>query len=404
MKKTISLVLALLLFITASFALTSCGGDSISAENWQAAFGGRNFVFDTFTGDAVSIIMYEGGYCYSELTNVGTEDEPSYDYDTEELYSKTEDGTTTYYKTVYRTDDTVVEITEADFEFSREDFAPILDFVRDNQSLFKSSRFPSTFYYEGELPGEVKAWIDSWVETPADFYSIVVDGDYQNGEVDRLLVYSDSTIAEREEEAINNGHSEIEADIIFGGFGDQFCYPLYCESLESLDNFSVIGGEGENYMELYFDGDNFRLYTPTVAEGEYSEAIFAVVDGAYKYFKRVEGGEWEVETLGRDAYMSRLSEFRKLFGGEPLFDSNNPFTTEIDDNKFVADEWAQVYSGKSGFFDLYYTKIEISFDNNYYVVGAAWNIKMQQVNLGDAVVDAGRYVMTVGGVEVTAPN
>lgn len=404
MKKTLSLVLALLLFISASFALTSCGDDSISAENWQAAFGGSNFVFNTYSDDAVSIMMYEGGYWYSERTNIGTEDEPNYSYETEELYSKTEDGTTTYYKTVYRTDDTAVEITEADFEFSREDFAPILDFLRDNQSLFKKARFPDTFCYEGELPAEVKAWIDSLVETPAGFYSIVVEGDYRDGKVERLLVYSDSTIADREEEAINNGHSNINPVITFGGFGDQFCYPLYRESLKSLDNFSVIGGDGANYMELYFDGDNFRMYTPTVAEGEYSEAIFAVVDGAYKYFKRVEGGEWEVETLGRDAYMSRIAEFRKLFGGEPLFSPNNPYTTKIDNNKFVADEWAQINSGKSGFFDLYYTKIEISFDNNYYIVGAAWNIKMQQVNLGDAVVDAGRYVMTVGGVEVTAPN
>ena len=397
MKKTVSLILAILMIFSVSLSLTSCGG-GISAEDWQAAFDGNNFAFEAYDyGERFN--LYEGGYCYGEYVNLGTDTEPDYRYQDYECYGKTVDGTTTYYKSVYEAD--TVEITAADMEYDREYFAPLLDFIRDNQSLFtRSDRNNDIYYYEGELPAGAKAWIDEHAVEPADAYSIEVQRDYTNGRVERLTVFT-NTRAERDE-MWSSSEWDPYVQFVFYGFGYQICLPLYLESVSAFSNYTVVGGEGENYMELSFDGDNFRMYTPNVPEGGYVEAIFANEEGVFNYYKREKDGPWIVETLDEDVYRSRVGEIRNMFGGGAVF--SEILLGKMENGKMVFDEWFTVDGGKSGLFRILYTNLEFTMGDNYSVTGAAWNIRMQQENMGDAVVEAGRFVMTLDAAEITVPD
>ena len=416
-RKIISIVLALAVAFSCLALFSACGGGPkvLDETSWQEMFDDVNFFLRNKRSDGHLRVTAN-----------------SYNIKGEE-YGKnlTYKGNTYDYYTIV--DREVVAIEAEDYVDYITVFAPFFTFMHDNFSNFTMSNFiddenTQVFVYNDVLPDDartailemMKATCRNQAEADAfeyNYHSILLVSNYDNFRgiyfMDGECEYSHDAIYESENAvAVIGSVGDCEDHQVIKEMEYEEEMHAYYVKLENAFkpvsdfenggvNFKVIGGQGADYMEFYFNANGMRFYTPN-AGTQYVDGIYYNDNGTYKYYKKTSSGTWLVEEVTEDRYENTIEQMYELYCGGKWFDEiERLFDMDTTKNEWkVSDE----FTGSVSPYSLRYFDIKINTDGNFNILSGSWKLEMSLPEAYGGAKVTYSYNMTVGAGAFTVPS
>ncbi len=386
MKKVFNLVVALCMLITCLFTLTACGKEKGMTESqWKSSIVVDNFecwhVADGFDEngkfrDSKQVIF--NGNTYNVPTGIANK---YYTYTTDNgNYFKVTKENGAWIKT---------PVSEDAFKYKAEDFATMLNFVRNGFSKFTKveNRWPDLYYYnDTDNSLEQVNGIVRKITGKADItiYSITVEFDEGETEV-------------HFNEELFDPDNECPPSLTMYDFGEQLIDYTFENAMMSLENFTIKGGTGVDYGEYYFTEDKFRAYTPNNTDATRKEAFWQAdyQNNVYTYYEKANGTWTKDSTKTKTQYDSARNGVYNLYFGAILsnFDEFS-FTYENGWYKFTESIEREI-----SFYDITYSNLSIKISNGV-ISEATWNLKL---TTGD-ISTTHEFSLVAGNTTINLPT
>lgn len=400
-KKVLSIVLSLLMVATCALTFIACSDPPIprvNEEKWKSYFAEVNFNWRPNGVTWTRFPVTESEY-YLDDVIYGVE--------------KVEGQDDKYYK-IENNEEIAIDSSEFNADYTKA-FAPLFTFLHDNFNNF--TKYPAQydlsteyFVYEQELPADVLAVIGGFVNIE-EFNSLVVecneDKVYTVWFLKNGFKPADGALYENNL-AILSDFGQVEENAQLKEFRYQKDFANRLESAmtnfgnlnDGTLNFKVVGGAGVDYMEIYFNANGMRFYTPNAAgqAGAGVDGIYYNDNGTYKYYKQeTAGGEWTVETIDKERYDQTLKQMFDLYCGGHWFRSSIP---SVGVHEYENKWYFGSFENQQGLMRLTYSEVCATVNGENQITGATWKLTISQ--MGQEITY--NYTLTKGIGQFDVPN
>ena len=401
MRKKTSYLLSLVLGLTCLFNLSACGGEQgetdfyaeykLTKEQWTQCLNTTRFTFhylDKETDGGVNVAFVDGDY---EVTvyEQSLKNQVTYLYDTETVSGNT--VTTLSQRAKGEKEWSEPQTVETrTYDFSMDYFAPYLNFVKDNYDSFEFV----TNYYVYRAQGDELAEIGN---------AIAARTGNENAFVDTIKVHAqqdptkDKFISNIIFDCENNNEASYSNRVDFNDVGGELLVRDYEKAFDTLDNFTLIGGEGLDYGEYTFTENGFRIYTPNIEDPTRQEAFWQKDGEQYIYYSKNAQGAWQKDaTKTAEQYETARDNIADLLFGclgtrsiIPFRAKNNGKTYYTFRTEVTASPYTYVFQN-----------VLIKVDDTAKIVNATYNL---EIKIGQTSATYS-YTLTAGNATITFPT